>query len=40
MKSTSVGTRSANVGDIQCQFAVASDSTSQQCLIGYVVTKC
>ena len=28
MKSTYVGTRSANVGDILCKFAVASDSTS------------
>ena len=31
MKSTYVDTRSANVGDIQCLFALASDSTS-----GYV----
>ena len=30
MKSTYVGTRSANVGDIQCLFALASDSTSYQ----------
>ena len=28
MKSTYVGTRSANVGDIRCLFALASDSTS------------
>ena len=28
MKSTCVGTRSANVGDIRCLFALASDSTS------------
>ena len=27
MKSTYVNTRSANVGDIQCLFALASDST-------------
>ena len=31
MKSTYVDTRSANVGDIRCLFALASDSTS-----GYV----
>ena len=29
MKSTYVGTRSANVGDIRCSFAPASDSTSE-----------
>ena len=28
MKSTYVGTRSANVGDIRCSFAPASDSTN------------
>ena len=28
MKSTYVGTRSANVGDIRCLFALASDSTT------------
>ena len=28
MKSTYVDTRSANVGDIRCLFALASDSTS------------
>ena len=28
MKSTYVGTRSANVGDIRCSFALASDSTT------------
>ena len=28
MKSTYVGTRSANVGDIQCSFPPASDSTT------------
>ena len=27
MKSTYVGTRSANMGDIQCSFAPASDRT-------------
>ena len=31
MKLTYVGTRSANVGDIRCAFAVASDSTNGQC---------
>ena len=31
MKSTYVGTRSANVGDIRCLFALASDSTSTDC---------
>ena len=30
MKSTYVGTQSANVGDIPCLFALASDSTSNQ----------
>ena len=29
MKSTYVGTRSANMGDIRCSFALASDSTSK-----------
>ena len=28
MKSTYVGTRFANVGDIRCSFAPASDSTT------------
>ena len=28
MKSTYVNTRSANVGDIRCLFALASDSTT------------
>ena len=28
MKSTYVGTRSANVGDIRCSFALASESTT------------
>ena len=28
MKSTYVGTRSVNLGDIRCSFAPASDSTS------------
>ena len=28
MKSTHVGTQSANMGDIQCSFAPASDSTT------------
>ena len=28
MKSTYVGTRSANMGDIRCSFALASDSTT------------
>ena len=30
MKSTYVDTRSANVGDIQCLFALASDSTNNK----------
>ena len=30
MKSTYVGTRSANVGDIRCLFAPPSDSTNKQ----------
>ena len=32
MKSTYVGARPANVGDIQCSFAVASASTTEQYL--------
>ena len=38
MKSTYVDTRSANVGDIRCLFALASDSTNSNIKQFYVVT--
>ena len=36
MKSTYVDTRSANVGDIRCLFALASDSTTASVSNGCV----
>ena len=33
MKSTYVGTRSANVGDIRCLFALATENTSRNILV-------
>ena len=41
MKSTYAGTRSVNVGDIQCSFALASDSTSNSYFLicGKIMTE-
>ena len=39
MKSTYVVTRSANVGDIRCLFALASDSTSDYLALHWIHDK-
>ena len=39
MKSTYVGTRSANVGDIRCLFALASDSTNARYFTINIIIK-